>query len=348
MKQRTLFTGLTLSRFCLQTSMLLKSATSLSEGFLLMANNSKNKEQTAVLTNMAEQIKQGIPFSQAMKETACFPSYVLHMTLLGERTGTLDVTMERLSDYYEQEYYTKENLRRAITSPAIMLFILMTILFVLFTKVMPLFANVYTQLGASIPKIAVLSIQTGGILSGIALILSFLLLIFFLFVWLRSRKREESIWLHKLFRILEKHSTIANEIALHRFCSVMATSYPCGIDLVEACTLAQSVVGNQQVEDKIEQCAYELEQGKNFSEAIEQSNLFTDFDLQMIRTGTRTGQLEEVLQYLDEDYNRKTYDSIQSLISRLEPIIVLVLAASTGLVLISVMLPLIGVLSSIG
>lgn len=348
MKQPQLFTGLTLSRFCLQTSMLLKSATPLSEGFLLMAKNSKNQSHANTLHIMAEQIKQGTPFSQAMKESSCFPSYVVHMTLLGEQTGTLDVTMERLSEYYEQEYYTKENLRRAITSPAIMLFMLMTILFVLFTKVMPLFSDVYKELGATVPKVAVVAIKVGGILSGFALILSLFLLLLFLFLWLYSRKQKENSLFHRFLSLIEKHSSISTMIALHRFCSVMATAYPCGVDLVSACMLAKSVVSNPDIQDKIEQCAYELEHGKNFSEAVKRAELFVDFDLQLIQTGTKTGQLEPTLSHLDEEYNRRTYDSIQNLISRLEPTIVLVLALSTGLILLSVMLPLIGVLSSIG
>ena len=348
MKQTQLFTGLVLSRFCLQISMLLKSATPLSDGLLLMAKSAGNKERTQILTTMAEQLNQGIPFSQAMKDASCFPSYVLQMTLLGERTGTLDVTMERLAEYYEQEYYTNENLRRAITSPTIMLVMLMAILFVLFTKVMPLFASVYTQLGATIPKIADIAIEIGGVLSGFALILSLLLLLIFLFIWFHSRRNKESAFIQKFLSFIEKRSSISMDIALHRFCSVMATAYPCGLDLGDACTLAESVVTNPSIQTKIKQCSLALRNGKSFSESVEEAGLFSDFDLQIVKTGTTTGQLEPVLRHLDEDYDRRTYESIQNLISRLEPTIVLILALATGLVLLSVMLPLVGVLSAIG
>ena len=87
--------------------------------------------------------------------------------------------MERLSEYYEQEHIIYENLRRAITSPMIMLTMLMAILF---TKVMPLFTGVYTQLGVSIPKIGTLAIKVGGILSGVVFVISILLLLMLLFL----------------------------------------------------------------------------------------------------------------------------------------------------------------------
>ena len=112
--------------------------------------------------------------------------------------------------------------------------------------------------------------------------------------------------------------------------------------------LAGQVVEHPDVENKLKLCTLQLEEGKNFSEVVESANLFSDFDLQMIRTGTRTGQLEAVLRYLDSDYNRRSYDIIQNFISRLEPTIILVLAIATGMVLLSVMLPLVGILSSIG
>lgn len=211
--------------------------------------------------------------------------YVLHITLLGEQTGTLDIILEHLSEYYEQEHIIYENLRRAITSPMIMLSMIMAILFILFTKVMPIFTGVYTQLGASIPKIATLAIEVGGFLSG--------------------------------------------------------------VDLKSSFTLAQDVLEHPEVKNKLELCTLQLEEGKNFSEVVESDNLFSDFDLQMIRTGTRTGQLEAVLRYLDSDYNRRSYATIQNFISRLEPTIILVLAISTGMVLLSVMLPLVGILCSI-
>lgn len=347
MKQPS-FSGLTLSRFCFQISMLLKSATPLPEGLLLMAKDSSNLEQTNILSNMSKQLEEGLPFSQVMKESHAFPSYVLHMTLLGEQTGTLDITMERLSEYYEQEHIIYENLRRAITSPMIMLTMLMAILFILFTKVMPLFTGVYTQLGASIPKIATVAIKVGGFLSGVAFVISILLLLMLLFLWIQSEQKKENFLFQKLLTIIKTHSSLFNIIALHRFCSVMVTAYPCGIDLKSSFTLAQEVVEHPDVENKLKLCTLQLEEGKNFSEVVESANLFSDFDLQMIRTGTRTGQLEAVLRYLDSDYNRRSYDIIQNFISRLEPTIILVLAIATGMVLLSVMLPLVGILSSIG
>ena len=170
MKQSVPFTGLSLSGFCMQISILLKSAVPLYEGLSVMAEDASSPREKEILTAMSDKLRMGFPFSEAVSEAGCFPAYVTQMTVLGERTGTLDETMEHLSRFYEREYRLGENLRRAVTYPAIMIVMLLVILFILFTRVMPIFSGVYEQLGTSIPDAAQAAIQFGGILSGAALV----------------------------------------------------------------------------------------------------------------------------------------------------------------------------------
>lgn len=161
MKQSVPFTGLSLSGFCMQISILLKSAVPLYEGLSVMAEDASSPREKEILTAMSDKLRMGFPFSEAVSEAGCFPAYVTQMTVLGERTGTLDETMEHLSRFYEREYRLGENLRRAVTYPAIMIVMLLVILFILFTRVMPIFSGVYEQLGTSIPDAAQAAIQFG-------------------------------------------------------------------------------------------------------------------------------------------------------------------------------------------
>ena len=187
MKQSVPFTGLSLSGFCMQISILLKSAVPLYEGLSVMAEDASLPKEKEVLSSMSDKLRMGFPFSQAVAEAECFPAYVTQMTLLGERTGTLDAVMEHLSRFYEREYRLGENLRRAVTYPAIMIIMLLAILFILFTKVMPVFSGVYEQLGTSIPPAAQTAIRFGGILSGGALIFAAVLIAVFAVIRLTSR-----------------------------------------------------------------------------------------------------------------------------------------------------------------
>lgn len=348
MKQSVPFTGLSLSGFCMQISILLKSAVPLYEGLSVMAEDASLPKEKEVLSSMSDKLRMGFPFSQAVAEAECFPAYVTQMTLLGERTGTLDAVMEHLSRFYEREYRMGENLRRAVTYPAIMIIMLLAILFILFTKVMPVFSGVYEQLGTSIPPAAQTAIRFGGILSGGALIFAAVLIAVFAVIRLTSRPGQENSLSARLLTRIKNSSSIARLAALRRFCSVMAMTLHCGMDMAEGCRMAASLVDNASVLPGVKACEKELASGKAFYDSIEPSGLFSGFDLQMIRIGSRAGQLETVMKELEADYDERSSDALDSLIARLEPAIVSVLAVAVGLVLLSVMLPLAGILSSIG
>ena len=98
--------------------------------------------------------------------------YIVRMARLGQQTGTLDQMMKSLSDYYEKEARLLKAVKNAATYPAMMILMLLVDLFVIFTKVMPVFSRVYEQLGASLPPAAAAALRLGGILSGAALVLS--------------------------------------------------------------------------------------------------------------------------------------------------------------------------------
>lgn len=342
------FTGLSLSGFCMQISILLQSAVPLYEGLSVMAEDSENPQEKELLNSMSDQIRMGIPFSKAVEDAGCFPSYVVHMTVLGERTGSLDVTMERLADYYEKEYYLAENLRKALTYPAMMILMLLVILFVLFTKVMPIFSGVYEQLGTSIPPAAAAAISLGGILSGAALAVAALLLVICLVLCIMGRHGKQSAWADSILRAIKTRSKIAHASAARRFCSVMAMTFQCGMDVTEGFHLAEDLVEHPVMKTQIIRSKELLTSGSSFYEAVKDSGLFTGFELQLVRVGGRAGQLDHILSGLADDYDKKASESLESMIAKLEPTIVSILAVAVGLVLLSVMLPLAGVLSTIG
>ena len=342
------FTGLALSGFCMQISILLESAVPLYEGLNVMAEDSTVQQEKEILAEMSNKVRMGLPFHQAVREAGCFPAYVVNMSMLGERTGLLDTTMERLAVYYEKEYYLAENLRKAVTYPAMMILMLIIILFVLFTRVMPVFSGVYEQLGTSIPPAAAAAIRLGGFLSGAALALAAVLVAASCILWLLGKKGVQSSLALSLLEKIKARSIIARAAASRRFCNVMAMALQCGVNLTEAFELAEALVDNRTVEEQIKNCKEAVSQGKGFYESVKEAGLFSGFELQLVRVGSRAGQLDRIMDRLAEDYDKKSSEAIDSMIARLEPTIVSVLAVAVGLVLLAVMLPLAGVLSSIG
>lgn len=343
-----IYSGRQLSSFCLQVSLLLKAAVPLDEGLTIMAEDAGSEAERKMLLLMAEDVELGEPFHIALERAGCFPSYVVRMAKLGQQTGTLDQLMETLSVYYEKEDIMMRNIRNAITYPVMMAGMLLVVLFVLFTKVMPIFEAVYAQLGVQLSPVSLTASRFGSILSGAALAAFAVVLVMVIAASLAARRGGFPAWADKLRDWLKQNNQTALAVSGRRFTSVLALTLQSGMELEKGLSLAREMADNPKVAAKLEVCSEKLEQGASYEEAMKETGLFTGFHVQMIRVGARSGRLDEVMKEISEDFEQQADDSIDQMISRLEPTMVAVLAVAAGLILLSVMLPLAGVLAGIG
>lgn len=337
-----------LSAFCLQISLLLRAAIPLDEGLSVMAEDALSEDEKKNLIHMSEEVELGSPFSVVLEEAGCYPYYVIKMAKLGEETGTLDQMMASLSEYYEKEYILMKNIRNAVTYPIIMIFMLLVVLFVLFTKVMPIFENVYEQLGARLSPVSLAATRLGGVFSGIALAAGLFLAVVAGIVWLAGQNGKKVRPVERLFEMIKRKSRIALAVANRRFTSVLALTLHSGLDLEKGMELAAELVENPVVEEKIKACGEELEVGTDYYSAMKNTGLFGGFHVQMIKVGVRSGRLDSVMEEISRSCEEEADTALDHMVNRFEPTMVAILAVSVGMILLSVMLPLVGVLSAIG
>ena len=342
------YSGRELSAFCLQVSILLKAAVPLDEGLYLMAEDAPTEEEKKLLHTMGEDVELGDPFFESLERTGAFPPYVVRMAKLGQQSGTLDQMMESLADYYEKEYYMMKNIRNAITYPVMMVGMLLIVLFVLFTRVMPVFEQVYAQLGVQMSPLSRAASRLGGILSGAALVVFVLLAVAVTVAAIAAGAGKELTIAHKLMEWLKRNSKTAMAAAGRRFTAVLALTIRSGMELDNGMELARELGDNSAVAEKIDVCSEKLQLGEGYYEAMKESGLFSSFHIQLIKVGVRSGKMDEVLQNISDDYEQQADASIDAMVARLEPTLVAVLAVAVGLILLSVMLPLAGILAGVG
>ena len=337
-----------LSAFCLQIGLLLEAAVPLDEGLAIMAEDAGCEDEKQLLLYMAEGAELGDPFFKVLEDAGTFPLYVVRMAKLGQQSGTLDQMMKSLSDYYEKEYRLLVNVKNALTYPIMMVVMLLVVLFVLFSKVMPVFDQVYEQLGAKMSPAARSAIRLGGLFSGAALIAAAVIALAVFGIWAASRFGHRISRVDKMVNYVKCHSRIALAIANRRFTSVLALTLKSGMEFEKGLELAGELVDNGKVAAQIEKCGRTLETGASYYQAMKDTGLFSGFYVQMIKVGSRSGRLDAVMEEISEDFEQAADQSMDNMLARFEPTIVAVLAVSVGLVLLSVMLPLVGVLAAIG
>ncbi|WRS26451.1 type II secretion system F family protein [Oscillospiraceae bacterium MB08-C2-2] len=345
---RTSLSPTELAAFCAQIAMILKSGIGISEGISIMLEDTKNPQGRIILTAVLGQVEAGRPLYQALEDTGSFPKYVVDMTEIGETTGRLDDVMDSLSAYYEREEAVARNIKNAVTYPLIMIGMMLLVIAVLLVKVMPIFNQVYRQLGSEMTGFSQGVLHLGAVVGQYAfVILGVLAVLVFGYILLRvtaDGKRALARFRSGFFLTRKFYADIASG----RFASAMAMALSSGLDVDQALDMVYRLVDNEYFQGKLDACRDYMKQGLTFSDALVKAEVFSGVYARMVTVGFKTGSVDVVMAKLAQRYEQEVDNRMNSVISILEPTLVAVLSIIVGLVLLSVMLPLMGIMSSIG
>lgn len=334
--------------FCSQMALILKSGISALEGIYIMEEGDVSGDGKEILKELREEIEMCGMLYPAMEKSGVFPEYALHMTEIGEQTGRLDETMEALAAYYQREEETLEAVKSAVTYPAAMLGMMLVIIVVLFVKVMPVFEQVYLQLGQEMTGVARNILNIGNWMRQSAIVLSVIAAIALILVICAvfSEKFRDKLF-GKISKIGFMKKT-AWKRARTRFASGMAMSLKSGLDMDESLMLAGKLVDYEPLRKQIDVCQEEMKKGESFPKAVKKAHIFEGMQERLMVIGYETGATDEVMEQAADLYQKELQDQIQKMIGILEPTLVGVLCVIVGVILLSVMLPLAGIMAGIG
>ena len=153
-----------ISSFCLEMSLLIHAGIGLEDGIYLLIEDETDKKMKKILEKITDILGEGRPLSEAIREVGCFPSYVCDMVETGEQTGRIEQSFQSLSAYYDRQMQLNDQVRSAILYPSILMVLMMVIIVVLLVKVLPIFNQVYTQLGGALSGTARILLNLGKFL----------------------------------------------------------------------------------------------------------------------------------------------------------------------------------------
>lgn len=334
--------------FCSQMAIILHSGISAFEGISMMLEEQKNPEGAAALKEIYEEMELGGSLYSGMEKTEVFPEYACQMVQLGESSGRLDEVMKSLADYYTQESALYQTVRHAVSYPLFMLIMMLAVLLVLMIKVMPVFQNVFLSLGTQMTGPAGAVLHAGQLMSRYSgVFLALVAVILAAFLWLSKTEQGRKTageWCRKS-RFTRR---FVHKTAQYRLAFGMSMSLRSGLDPERSLELMEGLVGEPDMAEKIKGCVEKIREGVFFEEAIIEAALFDTMHNRMIRIGQRTGALDQVMAEIAQQCDKEASEGIWSKISVIEPTVVIVLAVLVGLILLSVMLPLMSIMSEIG
>lgn len=330
--------------YCGQIADLLEAGIPLADGLDAALDDFAGGDR--LLEQLRDRMEEQVPLSRAMEESGVFPPYAVRMTEAGEQTGQSDVVMRELAEYYQQEAELRAVLRNAVAYPLTMTAIMLAVLFLLSFWVMPVFESVFLQLGAAFSPMTRAVVNGAAAVSGVGLVLIALIGVSFAVVWLTGS--SERIMRMPVWNKTMGKSSVFLRIGESRFSRTVALALRSGMDFDKGIEMALTIVNNGVVEQKIDVCRGELDDGKSFYESVRKAGLFTAIQRQRLSIGIRSGKFDETMSEIAESCATEAAERAGRLVARLEPVLTAMMSVIAGGILVLVMLPLLGILSSIG
>ncbi len=337
------------SAFCESMAMMVQAGIQTDEAIGLLQTEKKDSDGILArgLAVMKEQVDRGSGLAAAMKASGIFPDYALQMVEAGESSGRLEDILFRLASYYADQKTISEKLRNAVTYPAAMLVLIIAVLAVMLVMVLPAFTDVYDSLTGSLAASSYSYVRWAYGFCWFALILMLILavcLVAGLLLWRRGKR-------DKVEAVLRKNglcASILESMGMFRFTSALSTFLASGEMQDEAVLNSMPMADCPPVEEKLRRCVRRMEEGHSIAQAAYDEELFEPVYGRMLLAGERSGSLERVLGRLTELLEENCGNLVDRLVGIIDPLLSGVLMFTVGLSLISVMLPLIGMMNSIG
>jgi MSHA biogenesis protein MshG len=297
-----------------------------------LADTAGSKRMAAALDDVASQLERGRTLSSALnKHNQVFGRLFVSIVHVGENTGKLDDAFLQLSFYLEREQETRKQIKAATRYPMFVMIAIVTAMVIMNIWVIPIFADMFKSFGAELPLMTRILLATSDffITKWIHLLVGIVLIIFLLVRYLRTKNGRYK-WDRTKLK-LPIVGSIFERTLLGRFARSFSMMLISGVPMTSALNLVAEAVDNAFMAERILTMRKNIEKGESLSRVASSSQMFTPLVLQMINVGEETGRVDELLAEAAEFYEREVDYDLKSLTSKIEPILISVVA---GMVLV--------------
>jgi len=300
-----------------------------------------NQSLKKVIAQLKDSVNEGNSFTSALSEhPRLFSKIYVNMVRSGEASGSLDVVLEQLADFGENQQALKSRITAALIYPVILSLVAVIILALLLVIVVPNITKVFEDSQQALPLPTILLINISDFLSQYWWLLLAILLAVIIGTRLLIRQpRGRKIW-DRLKLTLPLLGDLNIKIAAARFGTTLGSLLQSGVPLVSSLRIVRNMFNNVHVADVIDDATEELEKGGSLSRTLKGSRWFLPMMVQMIAVGEQSGTLEKMLKKIAGSYEKEVEAKIKALTSLIEPFMILLMGVAMLFIVLSILLPI--------
>lgn len=324
-----------------QMSTLFESQVAALKAFNLLAENTSNQNLAKILDEVAEDIKSGVYISVALsKHKTAFSEFYVNMVKAGEESGKLTQAFSYLADYLDRQYQLTSKTKNALIYPGFVIGVFIIVMIMMFTFIVPKLAAIITESGVAVPFFTKIIMAVSALFVDYGLFLLVAVIAFVAYVAHFSRTSAGKMYFDRLKITLPVFRNIYIKLYLSRISDNMDTMLSSSIPIVRSIELTSAVVGNRVFEDILKEIAEVVKSGSSLSDAFSKHKEIPAIMSGMIKVGEETGSLGNILKTLGHFYSREVNEAVDTMVSLIEPVMIIMLGLGVGVLLSSILMPI--------
>jgi general secretion pathway protein F len=293
------------------------------------------------LAQIRERINEGSSLAAAMEEQRqAFPPTYAAMVRAGESSGTLELVLERLAEFGEQQEALKRKLQSSLAYPVLILLVSLGVIFFLMSYVVPKVTQIFLDFEQALPLPTIILMQISSLFQAYWWTLPLLFLAGVVILKRMTASRRGRTLLDSWLLRMPLIGSLVHNIVLSRYCHTLGTLLKNEVTLLQALGIVRNVVSNSLVQEATDRMIREVSEGSSLARPMSRNFLFPPTMNQLVAAGEQSGQLDAM--FLKVAQNSESYVSnrLTALTSLLEPVMILVLGGIVGFVVLAVLLPI--------
>lgn len=317
------------------------SGMSLLEGLKAIGSQLRSPSFSKILDDIVRAVGAGETFARALSyHPEIFPEFYVNVIRAGEEGGKLQMVLEDLTRLLENQEEIRSRIKEALVYPTFILGALFVMIVIFMTFVLPKLFGVIKELGVPIPPLTAFIIALSSFMEHWwYLVLPAPLVIVYLFRYL-SKLPGADMYIDNAKLQLPVIGAVVWMTSVARFARYLSIFNRAGILITQGLALTSKVIGNAVVSKDIMEVRDRVLEGVQLSKSFEQSKIIPPMMVLMTRVGEEAGELEKMLTYVADYYDREANKAIKRALTLLEPTVILIMAVFVGISLAAVILPI--------
>lgn len=328
--------------FSRQLSTMISSGIPLVQSFDIVSKGQSNKRLKELLENIKKDIETGLALSEVLRKyPVYFNELFCNLVEAGEKSGSLDIMLDKISTYKEKIESIKKKIKKALTYPIAVLVVAIIVTAGLLIFVVPQFESLFKGFKAELPAMTKAVVRLSQFFQAYwYLIFGSLGGAIYAFIYAEKHSPQFAQHVDRLLLKIPIIGSIIEKAAIARFARTLSITFAAGLPLVEALKSVAGATGNIIFSNATNQIGEEVSTGQPMNKAMENTNLFPNMVIQMVAIGEESGALERMLAKVADFFEEDVDHSVDSLSTLIEPIIMVILGVLVGGLVVAMYLPI--------